>query len=318
MNINQKTRIAVAGIGGIGGYIGGMLAHHFQHSDHVEILFISRGENQKVIDQQGLTLHSGDQTFVCIPSVNSNDPAIIGQIDALVICTKSYSTTAILKDYASCLRPNAVIITTQNTVNGEATIADFLPQGITLLEGCIFIASNIQQAGTIVHKPGPTKLFFGTNNQASKQGEELEKLFKEAGIDTTFTRSIQEILWKKFLFVSPIAMVSALTQKTFSQILENESDLNLFIQLTTELVHLAHVKQIPLDENAIKNNVELLGKFNPTVKSSFQLDLAKGHLSEIDSLLTYVIKEAESHALILLHYEKVYQELQEKYPHIKA
>ncbi|CAM4233667.1 2-dehydropantoate 2-reductase [Cytophagaceae bacterium 50C-KIRBA] len=318
MNTNQKTRIAIAGIGGIGGYIGGKLAYHYQNSENIEILFISRGENQKVIDQQGLTLHSGDQTYVCVPSINSHDPAIIGQIDALLICTKSYSTTSILKEYARCLRPNAVIITTQNTVNGQATVADLLPKGITLLEGCIFIASNIQQAGIIEHKPGPTKLFFGTNKQASKQGEYFEKLLQDAGIDTKFTQNIQKILWKKFLFVSPIAIVSALTQQTFSQILENESHQKLFIQLTTELIQLAQAKHIPLDENTIKNNVELLGKFNPTVKSSFQLDLAKGNLSEIDSLLTYVIREATSHSLKLPHYEKAFEDLRLKYPHIKA
>lgn len=318
MLTDQKTRIAIAGIGGIGGYIGGKLAHQYQNSKEVEIVFISRGENQQAIDQHGLTLISGDQTYVCIPSINSNDPAIIGQIDALVICTKSYSTKSILRDYARCLRPNALVITTQNTVNGRETIAELLPNGITLLEGCIFIASNIQQPGIIRHKPGITKLFFGTNNQASKIGEDFEKIFQQAGIETTFTQNIQEILWKKFLFVSPIAIVSALSQQTFSQILENESLLNQFILLTTELLQLAQAKQIPMEENAMNNNVELLRKFNPTVKSSFQLDLAKGHLSEIDSLLTYVINEAKSHSINLPHYEKALEELLIKYPHLTA
>ncbi|MFY9160116.1 ketopantoate reductase family protein [Aquirufa ecclesiirivi] len=318
MNTNQKTRIAIAGIGGIGGYIGGKLAYHYQNTENVEILFISRGENKKAIDQQGLTLHSGDQTYRCIPSVNSDDPSIIGQIDALIICTKSYSTTTILKEYAKCLQPNAVIITTQNTVNGQASLADLLPKGISLLEGCIFIASNIRQAGSIEHKPGPTHLFFGTNNQASKQGEAFEKLLQEAGINTTFTQNIQEILWKKFLFVSPIAIVSALTQLTFSQIRENEKHLTRFIQLTSELIQLAQVKHIPLDANAINNNVELLRKFNPSVKSSFQLDLAKGQISEFDSLISYVLTEAASHSLKLPHYEKAFEELLVKYPHIKA
>lgn len=318
MNSNHKIRIAVAGIGGIGGYIGGKLAYHYQNSEEVEILFISRGENKKAIDQHGLTLHSGDQSFICIPSINSDDPSHIGQIDALIICTKSYSTTTILKEYVPCLRANALVITTQNTVNGQVTLSELLPKGIELLEGCIFIASNIVQAGVIEHKPGPTHLFFGTNKQASAAGEYVEKLFQEAGINTTFTQNIEAILWKKFMFVSPIAIVSALTQLTFSEILENSQLQNLFIQLTTELFQLAKAKHISMDENAIQNNVELLGKFNPSVKSSFQLDLAKANLSEIDSLVSFVIREATSHSLEIPYYKKAFEDLLSKYPHIKA
>ena len=41
---NRKIKIAIAGIGGIGGYIGGKLAKYYSSIENVEIIFIARGE----------------------------------------------------------------------------------------------------------------------------------------------------------------------------------------------------------------------------------------------------------------------------------
>ncbi|MEO6978355.1 MAG: hypothetical protein ABI113_08245 [Mucilaginibacter sp.] len=44
MTSPKKIRIAIAGIGGIGGYIGGKLAHYYSDIKDIEIVFITRGE----------------------------------------------------------------------------------------------------------------------------------------------------------------------------------------------------------------------------------------------------------------------------------
>lgn len=50
----------VSGIGGVGGYYGGKLAGYYKEDENVKIYFISRGENMRTIQRQGLkiqTLH---------------------------------------------------------------------------------------------------------------------------------------------------------------------------------------------------------------------------------------------------------------------
>lgn len=51
--MKDKFRIAILGIGGVGGYFGGKLANYFAHSETVEIIFIARGENAKAIKNNG-------------------------------------------------------------------------------------------------------------------------------------------------------------------------------------------------------------------------------------------------------------------------
>ena len=43
----SKTKIAISGIGAVGGYYGGLLAARYKDSEDIDIYFISRGENLK-------------------------------------------------------------------------------------------------------------------------------------------------------------------------------------------------------------------------------------------------------------------------------
>lgn len=313
MNLIKKTRIAIAGIGGIGGYIGGKLAHHYANNENIEIIFIARGEMVKAIYEKGLWLESNETLYKCIPTLISDNPLEIGSIDILIVCTKTFSVEEIFKKYKKNLAIDAVVITTQNTVNGEKTITPYLTDNITLMEGSIYIASNIVEPGKIKHISGPAKLFFGTQAIKNYRGEKIAKIFNEAGLDATFTQDIQSTLWKKFLFVSPVAVVTSLYKISFSEILKNTKAESLFINLTSELIQLAKAKKITVDDNTILNNLNLLKSFKGNVKSSLQLDLENNNYSEINSLVKYVIEEAKLFKLPTPDYESALLQLNNQY-----
>lgn len=313
MNRTNKIRIAIVGVGGIGGYIGGKLAHYYFNKANIEIIFICRGTQNTAIKANGLELLSNNEVIKCYPDLVSFDSDEIGIVDVCIICTKNYSVNTALQVYAKCISSNTIIITTQNTVNGNETITPFLPKGTTLLEGSIYIASNIISPGKVHHVSGPSKLFFGTNGDGSIKGEFISKLFNEAGIETTFTNSIKNILWKKFMFVSPTAIVTAIFQITFSEIKQNKEAEILFTHLTSELMLLAKAKSIEVDINTIENNLTLLDNFSKEVKSTFQLDLAKSKPNEIESLVKYVIKEAKKINVSIPHYKDALKQLEIQY-----
>ncbi|WP_293872584.1 2-dehydropantoate 2-reductase [Flavobacterium sp.] len=289
----KKTRIAIAGIGGIGGYIGGKLAHHYSNIENVEIVFIARGEMAEAINKKGLWLESNDTSFKCMPTLTSDNPLEIGTVDIFIVCTKNFSVEEVFKKHSKCLTPTTTVITTQNRVNGKEIITPYLPDGATLMEGSIYISSKIIKPGKIQHVSGPSKFIFGTDGKSNHQGEYISKIFNDAGIDTLYTDNIKTVLWKKFMFVSPTAMVTAIYQITFAEILENNEAECLFIELVSELMQLASAKNIEIDDNTVENNLKLLGNFGSQVKSSFQLDLEKNKPTEINSLVKYVIEEAK-------------------------
>ncbi len=313
MNKIKNTRIAIAGIGGVGGYIGGKLAHYYSNIENVEIVFIARGAMADTINNKGLHLVSNGISYICSPSLTSDNPLEIGTIDIFIICTKNFSVDDVLKRYATCITKNTTVITAQNTVNGKETITPYLPIGATLMEGSIYIASSIIEPGKIEHISGPAKFIFGTDGENNTKGEETAKIFNDAGIDATYTTNIKSVLWKKFMFVSPAAIVTALFKMTFSEILENTKAEYFFKNLITELMQLAAAKNIPIDDNTVLNNINLLSNFKGQVKSSFQLDLEKSKPTEINSLVKYVIEESTLFHVPTPGFDRAFIQLTETY-----
>jgi len=313
MSTTKNTRIAIAGIGGVGGYIGGKLAHYYSNIENVAIVFITRGAMADAINNEGLCLISNGISYTCLPDLTSENPLEIGKIDILIVCTKNFSVADVLKRYASCITKHTTVITTQNTINGKGTITPYLPTGATLMEGSIYIASNIVEPGKIEHISGPAKFIFGTDGENNTKGEETAKIFNNAGIDATYTTDIKCVLWKKFMFVSPAAIVTALFKITFSEILNNTKAASIFTNLTTELMQLAAAKNIAIDTNTVLNNINLLANFKGEAKSSFQLDLEKNKPTEINSLVKYVIEEAKILRLPTPYFNEALIQLTGKY-----
>lgn len=313
MNQTKHTRIAIAGIGGIGGYIGGKLACHYADSEDVEVVFIARGEMADAIKEKGLDLASKGVLYHCKPAKVADDPETIGAVDIFILCTKNFAVADVLKKYAGCLTANTTVITTQNTVNGREAITPYLPKGATLMEGSIYIASNITAPGKVEHISGPAKFIFGTDGEPDGKGIEVAKILTGADIDATYTTDITAVLWKKFMFVSPAAIVTAIFLVTFAEILENAASADLFSGLTAELMELATAKNVAIDANTLSNNRALLASFKGKATSSFQLDLEKGKPTEVSSLVNYVIDEARSLDVHTPYFDDALFRLTEKY-----
>ena len=53
MRASDDKKITVLGLGGVGGYVGALLADAYPH-----VIFVARGERGKSIRENGLVLHS--------------------------------------------------------------------------------------------------------------------------------------------------------------------------------------------------------------------------------------------------------------------
>ena len=51
--VTENKKIAVIGIGGVGGYMAGMIGKHYPH-----VTFAARGQRLESLQTNGLTLHS--------------------------------------------------------------------------------------------------------------------------------------------------------------------------------------------------------------------------------------------------------------------
>lgn len=135
-----------------------------------------------------------------------------------------------------------------------------------MLEGCIYVASNVVAPGIVQHLGGPGKIFFGS--EETEPYHWLEKLLQDAQVQAELVPNIQEVLWTKFLFVAPIAAVTTAYGLTFGQLIANKEVENKLKLLMEEVKQLALVKGVALKERVIEESLNLIKQFPYNTKTS--------------------------------------------------
>ena len=283
-------RIAVVGIGGVGGYFGGKLAREYASSGKHEIIFIARGEHLRAIQKNGLQLYTREGQYTAWPNIATDDPSLAGPLDLVLFCVKSYS----LEESARSLAPNisrkTTVIPLQNGVDSKERLRAVLP-GADIASGCVYIISFLDQPGVVIQTQGACRLIFGTDNRASADRyKNILDLLLAAKIDARLTDKITEALWMKFLMMCPLGSLTAATGKTYGFIREDESLRERLRAMMMEVAAVAKARRIRLPENAVDKTIEMIGGFSHDAKTSMQLDRERGKQTEVDTLTSFLCR----------------------------
>jgi len=141
---------------------------------------------------------------------------------------------------------------------------------------------------------------------------EIESIFRDAGIKATLSGEISKDVWKKFLFISPVAGTTALFDKPLGGVLEDGEASRLLEGMMTEVDRVARAKGIDLPGDAVLQAMETVARFPYETKTSFQVDVEKGRRTEIETLIGYVIRAGESLGIDTPFNLRVYQALLKK------
>lgn len=301
--MNRKVRIGILGIGGVGGFVGAPLARFYGNVDDVEVIFICRGVPLETIKSKGLHLQSQEGEIIVKPTLCSNNSTEIGILDALIITTKSYSLKDVVKEYKGVIGEHTVLLTLQNMINSKEIIREVIPDKGIVLEGCIYVASKVDKPGKIQHVGGPGKIVIG--GEKENEYRWLIDLLTNGGLDVTYEENIKDKLWKKFLFVAPVAALTTAYNISFGQLLENERLMSILENMMIEIQSLATKNDINLSNKDILNAKELLTKFPYESKSSLQLDYENKNQTEKYYLVDYVIEHCNKNGLEASYYQMV-------------
>ena len=85
----EPLRVAVFGVGAVGGYFGGRLAG----AGH-DVTFVARGEGLTALETNGLRVDSIGGDFVVRPARATDDPATVGPVDLVVLGVKAWQVPA--------------------------------------------------------------------------------------------------------------------------------------------------------------------------------------------------------------------------------
>lgn len=306
----MKRKLLIAGIGGVGGYFGGLLAKHYENSSAVDIIFLARGNNLKQIQENGLKIIDGAKEFVVHPALATDDVAKIGFVDYVIVATKSYDLEAIMEQLQPCMSLKTVIIPLLNGVDSKEKIKRSFPENL-VLDGCAYIVSRLQVPGVIEKNGAIEKIYFGLDDYEHESLRLLLTLFTEAGIEAHLSKQISRTVWEKFVFLSPLATATSYYDTNVSGILENEEKLDALLHLVEEIKQVAKVKNIALPEDITTTTLSKYESLPSQATTSMHSDFKnKKSQNELASITTFVVNEAIKHGVDVPFYKKMNATLQ--------
>jgi len=310
--MQTKTKINVAGIGGVGGYFGGLLAKHYADNKHVAINFLARGQHLIEIQKNGLKIIQGKHEIIAKPNLATDNPSEIGIADLIMICTKSYDIETIAHQLRPCIGHNTVILPLLNGVDNKQILQTIYPENI-VLDGCVYIVSRLKEAGAIENSGNIQTLYFGLDNFVNEKLLLFETIFKQAGIEAKLALKISTIIWEKYIFLSPTATATCFYDKCIGEILTDVECLNTIKLLIDEVSKVAKAKGIFISEDIVEKTLLKLNSLPYETTSSMHSDYKnKKAKTELQTLTGYVLTEGAKHNVSTPTFSKLMAALDKK------
>lgn len=305
----QKTKIIIAGIGGVGGYFGALLARHFETNNTVEINFIARGKHLQEIKKNGLLALKGSDKIIAKPTLATDNPAEIGVVDFIIVCTKTYDLETIIHQLKPCINKDTCIIPLLNGVNNKNIIKSIIPDSL-VVDGCAYIIARLKEPGVIENIGNIQQLHFGVDNYENEKLGLLERLLKEAGIEAFYSTTISKVIWEKFIFLSATATSTSFFNKNIGELVSNTDYCNILIKMIEEVKQLAKAKQIAISNNITEETLIKLKNIPATATTSMHTDFQHNKpQTELESLTGFVINEASKYTIPTPTYKMMYEKL---------
>ncbi|MEO8239779.1 MAG: 2-dehydropantoate 2-reductase [Flavobacterium sp.] len=300
----MKTKIGILGLGGVGGYFGGLLAKAYFESDEVEIVFIARNETRRAIAESGLKIVTDNSEIIVYPKLVSNNAEEIGELDYLICATKTYDIEESLLSLQKCIVTKTVILPLYNGVDAPERIQKIFPEN-EVLQGCVYIVAMIVLPGTIRKIGFFEKLFFGSQTVSNTKLEELQNIFQKAKIESYLVENIEETVWEKFIFISALASATSYLNQNIGEILGNPESKSVYVTLLYEIEAVAKAKGLQLSGDIVNQTITKLEKSPKEATSSMHRDLLAGKNTEVISLTQFVVNEGLKHGVKTPLYEKI-------------
>ena len=299
------TRILIVGLGGVGGYYGGMLARKYTGSEEVEIYFLARGAHLEKVKENGLTIIAENETFVVQPKLATDNATEIGIVDFAIITPKSYDLTTTIEQIKPCIGSETVILPLLNGVDISYRIRKMLTN-TEVWDGCVYIVGRLKEPGVVQSSGGVHDLFFGHDGSESIKLQKLEKILLDAGIKANYSRNIRMIIWRKFIFISSSATLTSYFNVGFRDLLTENNRKETTLKLINEVVQLAQAEGVIFENDIIETTIKHLERLPYGTTSSMHSDFTNGRRTELETLTGIVIELGKKMGIETPEYERIY------------
>lgn len=277
--------IVIYGTGGVGGYFGARLAQAGNN-----VTFIARGKHLEAIRQKGLQLKSIKGNYLVYPASATSNISEVNNIDLILVCVKTWQLFEVAEKIKPILNKNTIVISLLNGVDNTDVLCNIINEQ-HVLGGLCKVVSKVEDYGVINHLSyEPTIVFGELSNVHTERALEVEKIFLKAGITTKLASDIQKEIWTKFLFISTVSAIGALTRATIGEMITSPRIKEIMYKTAQEILSISKAKGVNLPENIIEKQFQVIENQPFHTTSSLQRDMMEGKPSELEAQNGTIVK----------------------------
>ena len=272
------ARVAVVGVGAIGGVLAALLDATGQH----EITLCTRRplEELSVKTPEGVAL---------VKARNFTDPARAEAVDWVVIATKAYDAEGAAQWLRRLAANGAPVAVAQNGVEHRERFAPWVKQ--ELLVPVVVRVSVDRQADGTMWQRGDARMTV----EEGRLGREFAELFRGSNSEVVVTEDFKTAMWRK-LCGNSTGTLSVLAKKPFGAF-RTEALSAVALEMARECVAVARAEGAHLDDSVARRVVDGIMKGKGDRNNSMLADRLAGRPMEIEARNGVIVRLGEKHGI---------------------
>ena len=312
-------KIAIVGVGAIGGYVGIRLALAGE-----QVTFIARGANLEALRSRGIRLQSANGSEESCPQIMATDDYLAaGPQDIIILAMKAHQVEAVVGEVPKMFAADTIVVPMQNGIPywyfyghggelAETRVHSVDPHGriyekipCDRVIGCVvYPAAELVAPGVIRHVEGNRFPVGEPDGTESARVARLAQCLVNAGMQAPVLKDIRSEVWLKLWGNLTFNPISALSRATLAGICQYPPSRAIAVAMMNEAQSVANKLGISFRVSLEKRiaGAERVGHH----KTSMLQDVENARTLEIDALLGSVVELARLTDTPTPHIDTVY------------
>lgn len=307
----SEKKICIVGLGGVGGYLGCMLAHNLNN-----IYFFARGKRLESIKRNGLKLYSDIQgEFTAYPKMVSNSAKEMGIMDYIFLSVKHFSLEQVCTEISPMVDEHTVIIPLLNGVGVSDKVYKLMGKGC-VIDSLIYIASGSDEKFAIHQTGSYCDIHIGYIKMSECNENilvEVQNLLQMAGIACIIENDIEATIWTKYILNCAYNVITSYYNATTGDIRKNQTAIMQLKSLLEEACAVARRLKVNIADDLEESHLNrVLYKQSESATSSLNRDIVAGRQNELDIFCGKLLEFASSCKMEIPMTDFFYKELRKR------
>jgi 2-dehydropantoate 2-reductase len=277
----SEPKIAIVGVGPVGGILGA----HLAFAGHYVVLCDIQKPHLDIVRERGLSITGFLEMIARCERVaySISELSNFPELDTIIIATKASVLPRLIPEIAKIARPGTRFVSCQNGLDNEEYLAEAFGPDNVLRIIVNFAGSQMGDGHIAMSFFNPPNHIGAITGKGEPLARQMAGMMSDSGLDTQFTRDVKKYEWEKVILNAALSATCALTRKPMKDMMDFGQTESLAEELMREGIEVARADGVKLDEGFLEHGIQYLRKAGYH-RTSMHQDVLRRLPTEIDWL----------------------------------